>query len=456
MKVAVIYSLVLVSSLVSVCRADLAAVEANPYATLVDEYYSDDEPGVSILVARKGEVLFHQAYGLANLDWKVPATPGTVYQIDSITKLLTATATLKLVEEGVIELDDLLSKFYPKIVPNANAISILHLLSHTSGVVNQSKLGEKWLPHVREEFTLEDILGMISDEPADFLPGERAEYNNNNYVLLGAVIEKVTGKTYAKYMEDEIFRPLGLKRTYYGSYEQIVPNRAEGYVNEVGRWKRAPFMSMTHPYAAGAILSTVEDLYIWASAVSERNFLSVEAFQRSLEPTITNSGEPGAYGLAWLISDFQKTKAYSHGGGSQGFSSAIILVPEFSTFVAVLSNNPLSKHGPTYVARRLAALAIGRPFEVQTKIMLPHASLRRFVGSYAFSSGQEVKIEANDNRLVFVVKGGAPVLLFAESQDTFFMTAVEAKIQFQLDNRGAIQRFVFIQGEREIPATRSQ
>lgn len=438
------------------CNEPSPESEANRYEAVLKGFYKEDQPGASIVVAWEGEVLFEKAYGLANLEWEVLATPETVYQIDSITKVLTATAILRLEEEGKITLGDPLSKFYPSLVPNDEAITIRHLLTHTSGVINQAKLGEKWIPHVREDFSLDEVLSMIAGEPADFAPGERTEYNNNNYVLLGAVIEQVSRKPYATYMEDEVFRPLGLNHTFYGNHERIIPNRAEGYVPDGDRWKKAPFMSMTHPYAAGALLSSAGDLSAWAQAVSDGGFLSVDTFRKSLEPSKTNSDEDGAYGLGWFISDLQQTKAYSHGGSSSGFSSEIILIPEFSVFVAVLSNNSTGQPGPNYISRRLAALAIGRPFEMQEEITLPTDTLHSFSGVYSFSSGQEVTIEVRDDRLVFITEGASPAILFAESDNTFFMTVVEAKIRFDLGEDRTVKGFVFIQGGRELPAIRER
>lgn len=415
--------------------------------------YLVGEPGAAVLVAKNGEILFRKAYGLANLELGVPVTPKSVFQIDSITKLFTATAILKLAEEGVVSLDDSMTRYLDGFPAGADEITLRDLLNHRSGLVNQAKLGKKWLPRVREDFSTQQLLDMFRDEPFDFAPGERTEYNNNNYVVLGAIIEAATGRGYARYLEEAIFAPLGLQHTHYGGQQKVIANRADGYVVSDEGWRNMPFLSMTHPYAAGAVVSNVDDLYTWYRALETGTLIAPATFDR-VNHEGRHDDKETAYRLGWFLGELQGAKTISQGGGSAGFASHLMAVPSEGVFVVILSNNPAKQPNPAYLSSRLAGEAMGRSIDEPEEIALPASVLETYVGRYAFESGQVMEIVREDEALYLKTNGSGPIPLYAEGESVFFLKAVEAKIRFVIGGEGLAERLIFSQAGRDIPAER--
>src|SRR5215210_6821340 len=195
---------------------------------LLTEAYPAGEPGAAALVVKDGKTVLRKGYGLANLELAVPIQPDMVFEIGSVTKQFTAAAILKLAERGLLSVDDDITKHLPDYPTHGQKITINHLLTHTSGIPSYTGLPE-WLPRVREDLKVEQLVAMFKDKPLEFAPGERWAYNNSAYILLGAVIEKVSGKTYEDFIEQEIFKPLGMTRSSYGHNTEVVPGRVSGY-----------------------------------------------------------------------------------------------------------------------------------------------------------------------------------------------------------------------------------
>src|SRR5690606_29278501 len=218
-----------------------------------------------VLVARKGEILYQKPIGLANVELGTPMKPDNVFEIGSITTQFTGVAVLMPLEPGTLSPDDDITRFLPAHPTHGHRISIHHLLTHTSGIKSYTEL-EKWTKEWRRDFTPQEMIDFFKDEPMTFAPGEKYAYNNSAYFILGYVIEKASGMTYEDFIEQRIFTPLGMTNSRYGHKDEITPNRAAGYSSGVGV-VNAPYLSMTQPYAAGSIMSTVGDLYRWNTAV---------------------------------------------------------------------------------------------------------------------------------------------------------------------------------------------
>ncbi|HET9226441.1 MAG TPA: serine hydrolase domain-containing protein, partial [Thermoanaerobaculia bacterium] len=266
-------------------ETDLAA-----YADkLLTETYRAGEPGAAVLVMKDGKPVLRKGYGLANLELNVPVQPETVFEIGSVTKQFTAAAILMLAERGQLSVEDEITKHLPDYPTHGKTITIDHLLTHTSGIPSYTNMPE-WMTRVREDLKVEQIIAMFKDKPLEFAPGENWAYNNSAYILLGAVIEKVSGKTYEDFIEQEIFKPLGMTRSYYGNNSEVVPGRADGYDKEENGYRRARYLSMTQPYAAGSLISTVDDLARWSDALWSGKVLKPESLQRMLTPAQLASG----------------------------------------------------------------------------------------------------------------------------------------------------------------------
>ncbi len=267
---------------------------------LYNESYPADEPGVTVLLAKGGEVIYRKAFGMANLELDVPMHPEMVFEIGSITKQFTAISILMLMEEGKLSLDDEITDYIEDYPCHGHSITIHHLLTHTSGIRSYTSTPEIW-EKARLDFKPSEIIDMFKNEPMDFAPGERFLYNNSGYFLLGYIIEKVSGMEYAEFIEKRIFEFLGMESSFYGSQSIIIPNRAYGYQKKEGIFHNTDYLSLTTPYAAGAIMSTVDDLLIWNSALHNNKLVSAESLDLAFGNYKLNNGGDHRLWL-WMVS----------------------------------------------------------------------------------------------------------------------------------------------------------
>ncbi len=326
------------------------------FDSLLKEIFPADGPGGAAIVAKKGEILYRKAFGKAHLELDVQMQPDHIFRIGSITKQFTACAILKLVEEGKLSLSDELTKFIPNYPTQGHTISVEHLLTHTSGIRSYTEL-KKWTDEVRKkDFTPTELIDYFKDEKMDFAPGERFRYNNSGYILLGYIIEKVSKKTYAEYIDESFFQPLNMSHSFYGNHSDIISNRVAGYAAEKDHYQNAEVLSMTQPYAAGSLLSNVDDLLTWYEAVMNDQVINKESLAKALSPYKLNNGKDTEYGYGWFIRKLRASPIITHGGGINGFLSSSMYLPEEKVFVAVLSN--CTCHSPSEVSLKLAEIAM--------------------------------------------------------------------------------------------------
>lgn len=319
---------------------------AMPACTGSDDYHSwlkkmipADGPGATVLLMRDNEVLFRGAAGLASIELEVPMRPDHVLRIGSITKQFTAAAILLLQDRGELNVSDEITLYLPEVPTHGERITIAHLLSHTSGIFSYTDLPGYWDGNfLRTDVSVDELIGLFSDQPLQFSPGSEFSYSNSGYVLLGAIIERITGKTYAEFMHSEIFAPLGLVDTQYGG-RQVVPRRAPGHaVGPDHRYVNPLPISMTHPYAAGALLSTVDDLARWNSALFTGRLLSEESVRAMTTATQLNDGTMTEYGYGLYVRERDGLRVIGHSGGIHGFSSSVLWLPDQRVYAVVLSN----------------------------------------------------------------------------------------------------------------------
>lgn len=310
----------------------------------------DDGPGGVFLVARQGRPVFLKAYGKANLELKVDMTTDNVFQLGSMTKQFTAIAILLLEEAGKLKVTDPLATYLPDF-PNGKNITLHHLLTHTSGIKDFTRM--KSLGSIAsKEMTPCELVDFFKNEPVDFAPGEQFDYNNSGYVLLGYVIELVSGESYAGFMEKHIFQPLGMIHSRYASDRDIVFKRAYGYQLKNEGWVNKTAISFSIPYASGAIMSTVEDLLTWQNALDNHLLLPAIASRKAFENYTLHNGKNIQYGYGWHIKNNEGTQTREHGGSIFGFKSMAIYMPDSKTYVVGLSNG--DGRSPTQVVRDIA------------------------------------------------------------------------------------------------------
>ncbi|MEO8275686.1 MAG: serine hydrolase [Thermoanaerobaculia bacterium] len=337
-----------------------AAAAARSVDAILSKAYPSDGPGAAVLVRLKGETILRKGYGMAQMDFGIPVAPEQVFEIGSVTKQFTAAVVLRLAEEGRLSLSDSLTKFLPEMTFGGTTITIEELLSHTSGVPNYTDMPE-WIPRWREDMSLDTLTGLFRNKPLDFPPGTLWNYSNSGFILLGAVIEKVTGKTYEDVVEKELFAPLGMTSTRYGHQEEIVHGRVAGYVRGAEGWTNAPYLSLTQPYAAGSLMSNVDDLALWSDALEAGKVVSAASRDRMFTPIVIASGEQKGvstrYGLGNAITDVGGRLAHEHGGGIHGFVCDLLRVPGEDLLIVLLSNN--TEQDSNAISHQIALAVLG-------------------------------------------------------------------------------------------------
>jgi CubicO group peptidase (beta-lactamase class C family) len=281
----------------------------------------------AVLVAQDGQVLLSEGYGFADLDQDRANMSATPFLIGSLTKQFTAAAILQLQDAGRLSVSDPLVRYLPDY-PGGAAITLHHLLNHTSGVPEHvGRLRQS----MATPFPIDDLIGTFSSLPLDFVPGSQFAYSNSNYVLLGKVIEVVTGQPYADYVQEQIFDPLQMAQTGYGRNEGV-PGQSVGYTRGPGGAAPAQFVDMSIPYAAGALVSTVEDFYLWDRALRADSLLSPAGKEAMFTP-----GQ-GDYGYGWFITASLSGRVAFHGGSIFGYRSYIVRGLDTDFLIIVLSN----------------------------------------------------------------------------------------------------------------------
>jgi len=292
-------------------------------------------PGVAVAVHHGDQAPYLAGFGLADVEWGTAITPDTVFRIGSVTKQFTAAAIMLLVEERKLALDDTIQSVLSDYPAPERRVTIRHLLNHTSGIPNFNTLPS--FPE-RTDLTLSEVIELFKNLAPDFAPGDRYVYSNSGYVLLGAVIEALSGTAYRTFLLERFFRPLGMRQTRYLYDEPIVAKRARGYSAGAKGIQNTPMMSMTLPHAAGGLGSTVVDLVTWGQALRSGRVVSTQSYAAMIEPTRLNDGSLSEYGFGLLGLRFRDRIAITHLGGINGFAAIMTHFQEDDLTVVVLSN----------------------------------------------------------------------------------------------------------------------
>jgi CubicO group peptidase (beta-lactamase class C family) len=347
---------------------------------VVEAMERDQVVGISVGVRKGGEILVAKGYGFADLENEVKATEHTVYRIGSITKQFTAAAIMLLVERGEVRLDDELTRFLPDYPTEGRRITVDRLLTHTSGIMGYTEMGEKFWGKSRLDLSHEEMVELFSAEPFEFAPGERYQYNNSAYYLLGLIIENVSGMSYAEFLSDQIFSPLGLLETHYLYNLPIIKNRAEGYEVREDKLVNDDPLSMRLPYSAGSLGSTVMDLLRWQIAIHGNKVVNQAGYDKMTTPATLNSGEKTTYGYGLAIGNLENRRKISHGGGINGFSTQLSHYPDDDLTVVVLTNTT-SAH-PGALESRIARAVLGLPERRVTPVEISEEELQIYTGTY--------------------------------------------------------------------------
>jgi D-alanyl-D-alanine carboxypeptidase len=418
-----------------------AAQLASELDSLLSPRFPADGPGAAVVVVMEGRVIFRKGYGMANLDLKTPMRPDMVFEIGSITKQFTSTAILMLVEQGKLSLDDDLHKYLPDYPDKGAKISIENLLTHTSGIKSYTS-DLKWRSMWRQDLTVQQIIDITKDDPLEFPPGTKWKYDNTGYILLGAIIEKVSGLSYADYVRKNIFEPLGMKHSYYGSNSAVIPGRASGYSRNASNWVNATYLSMTQPYAAGSLMSSVDDLAIWDAAVSADKLLSKASWDRAFTPYKLADGDDTHYGYGWSIDAYDGHSIVRHNGGIFGYVSEVARLPDDHVYVAMLTNSDGHDFDTGFLTTELAAVAIGDPYREPVQVKLDPKQFDVYTGVYRNNDQTLGTVRREGDRL-FAQRTGLPRQeMFAYSDHEFFFKDSFVRLAVEKDVSGKVAALV--------------
>ena len=401
----------------------------------------------SVLVAKDGEILLAGGYGLANAEHEVPNTPETKFRLGSITKMFTATAILILQDRGKLKVEDAVGKHLPDSPKAWEKVTIHHLLTHTSGIPSYTD-DPSYAKLMTKPETVDSMIARFKEKPLEFEPGSKFHYDNSGYFLLGAIIEKVSGKSYEDFLKEAIFEPLGMKDTGYDRPATVLPKRASGYDRRGEGLVNAPYLDMNQPYAAGSLYSTVKDLLKWDRALEAGKPLSKESMAAMFKPFKDN------YAYGWSIGDYKGHKQVGHGGGINGFMTDFERFPEDGVCVAVLCN--VVPSNPSKVARDLAAIVFGEtvaPPRSRVVAKVDPKLYDEYVGKYELSPTFALTVTREGDRLITQATGQGKVEVFPESETDFFLKVTDAQITFVKED-GKVTHLILHQNGRDMKAKR--
>ena len=380
---------------------------------------TDQTPGLTVAVARDGELLFARGYGVADAELGVAAGPETVYRIGSVTKQFTAAAVMRLVEAGERSLEDPITDYLPDYPTHGHTVTIRQLLNHTSGIPSYTGLGDAFWSKARLDLTEAELVDLFDELDFDFEPGVDYRYNNSAYYLLGVIIGKVTGTPFARHIE-EMTASLGLDHTFYCDNTRIIEDRAEGYAYRDGELANAEYISMANPGAAGAMCSTVGDLVRWTERLHDDEVVSPSSLEAMTTPTALSSGDTAAYGFGLGLGELEGHRKVHHAGGINGFTSYVARYPAESLTTVVLTNS--GSANPGQIEDAIARTALGIPLEVIADLPLSDEELHRFTGRFVLQTGEDelpIRFYAEDGRLYAHAAEQSPNRLMYQGDGVF-------------------------------------
>ncbi|WP_439472412.1 serine hydrolase [Brevundimonas sp.] len=400
----------------------------------------------SVLVARGDQVLLDQGFGLANREWNIPNAGDTKFRLGSVSKQFTAVAILQLRERGLIDIDAPVKTWLPDAPAGWDAITPRHLMAHTAGLPNVTSL-DSFRAYKMQETTPEATLALFRDLPLDFQPGQDFAYSNSGYLLLSLIIEKASGQSYADYLDQHLFRPLGMADSGYDVSATVLPRRASGYTPAPGGgFANAEYINMVVPQGAGALYSTTRDLLKWEEGLFGGRLLDPESM--ALLTTPVRSGY--AFGLG--VRPSQGGQLLLHSGGIEGFNTFMAHDTGSDMTVIVLGN--LNGPAPDKIGADLMTLANGGTVtlpEERSEITVSAEDLRAYEGVYELAPTFSITIAVVDGGLTAQATGQQALALSPEAQDAFFLRMVDARITFTRDASGVVESLTLHQNGREMP-----
>lgn len=371
---------------------------ASQARAVLEHAVATDGPGAVMLIVKGDKALFLEARGQAQIELGVPLAADQVFRIASITKIFTAATVLKLAEQGQLSIDDKLGKYLPD-VPGADRIALRQLLNHTAGVSDTAKAVQPGF--LRRDVDTATQVAEIARRPPDFEPGMRWSYSNAGYILLGAVIEKVTGQRWHEAIRELLLEPAGLATIRYGDNAALIPGRVAGYStdNPTHRVENASFISSSVPAAAGGLVATADELARWMRALANGRVLTPQSFHEMSTPALALPGMSPTrrYGLGLYLWRVRGSDMVGHTGQINGFASAVGYLPRQDITIVVLAND--DAFDARTMSRRLAAIALGQPYADPVAVTPTAQTLDALAGNYRIDAQTMETLSVKDGHL---------------------------------------------------------
>jgi len=423
---------------------------------VVQSYVADKQFMGAILLAQKEQIVLDKGYGYANLEWKIPNSPTTKFRIASLTKQFTAVAILLLEEQGKLKITDFINKYMIDAPSDWNKVTLFHLLNHTSGIPNYTSFPD-FAAFTTSTKTPEQQIDFFRNKPLNFQPGSNFEYNNSGYVLLGYLIEQISGQSYQDFVLNNIFKILEMNDSGYDSHSEIILHRASGYMVSTNGIRNADFLDMSIPYSAGSLYSTTHDLLRWEQSLFGGKILSAESLKKMMVPFKND------YGFGVRIYSLNEHKIISHAGGTSGFNTKLIYSPDDKLTVIVLANLNALGYVAQDLALKLVNLAHGKSVTLPSErkeVILSSELLDKYVGAYnidpyvggyGITPLRQLVISLENGYLMIQETNQPKTQLFPESETKFYGRIPDVQIEFISATNGEISKFVLHQdGEDSI------
>jgi CubicO group peptidase (beta-lactamase class C family) len=411
---------------------------------LTDSLYAsvgrEQRPGIAVLVAKNGSVVYEKGFAFAGINSQKKITPLTKFRIGSITKQFTASAILQLQEEGKLNVKDKISKYFPGF-PRGDEVTIHHLLTHTSGIHSYTNT-DSFMRRVTEPISEEKLFAEIKKYPYDFNPGEKYMYNNSGYFLLGYLAEKITGKKLGDIFRERFFVPLKMTNTGMYNSQHKPSNEATGYEKQGSTYTTAIDWDMSWAAGAGGLYSTVQDLNKWNNALHHGKILKEQTYQAAITPVVLNSGEkpPGMdYGYGLGMGNYRGLQTIGHSGGLNGFISQLVWYPREQMTVVMLTNQspPELMMDPNKIAEFFAwqhmdTAATYEPIDMRNE------DLTIYEGRFEISKDLLMDVSTEGQKIFVQVTGQQKYEMYPSKKDEFFLKVVEATVHFNRDDNGQV------------------
>jgi len=450
----------------------LTAAKEDRYShlnTRVDELLSKwgrpDTPGCAVAVSKDGKVIYRKGFGSANLEYSIPITPETVFDVASLSKQFTGMAIAMLEEQGKLSLHDDIRKYIPGVPYFGKTITIRHLLHHTSGLRDwpQTMAVAGW--KFDDVISFEQILKMVSyQQKLNFEPGTKYLYSNTGYNLLAETVKRVTGKTFREWTWENIFKPLGMSKTHvHDDHREIVKNRAYSYIFDRTAGYSKAVGSLT-ALGSSSLYSTVDDLAKWMLNLETGKIGGKAVIRLMHTPGVLDNGDELPYAFGLNLGNYKDFKRVRHGGRWRGFRSTLHYYPKQKLGIVVLCN--LASYNPERAAEKIIYLEkqLKKKKKEKKRNTIPverkispaaddnPSGYHRYEGQYRLINGVIIKITRQGSHLMGQIAKQPHFRLFPESENKFFLKIVDARMTFQVDEKGNVHRLILHQGGKDIPA----